>query len=408
MLARMKLFFIGVLIASACVAHADDDRDITGRVIDAAGQPVAGVTVSAFWSGNGKRLRADGTPLDPSKNKKDGQAFWQHEGEMEPFSNVRTTPTDVQGRFTVKLGHDEHTLLAIDAARQHGGLGTTQGAGNETIEIRLAPLVRVHGTLKCAQTTQIPAWSIADLSTVDDPFHPLDNTRLAVCGTNAGRFGLSLPPGDYNLYIYGNSTEDSQEDVRAPQPVKLALHADKLDVDLGEICLPPYVNQLPRIRKAIADGIAYDYKKHYGEPPPAWNITEARGISQDAKLSDFKGKWVLLTFWGLGCPGCLRNHLPQDMKFYEDHQAQCDQFQIISICIDGDGELKTLADVDRALQPVIKNVWGGKTLPFPVLLDPTFETWKAFGIDGLGTTILIDPDGKMVEGDETTLVAKLK
>ena len=39
----------------------------------------------------------------------------------------------------------------------------------------------------------------------------------------------------------------------------------------------------------------------------------------------------------------------------------------------------------------MKNVWDGKTLPFPVLLDPTFKTWETFGIDGLGTTILIDP-----------------
>ncbi|HZZ27316.1 MAG TPA: hypothetical protein VFE46_04850 [Pirellulales bacterium] len=96
------------------------------------------------------------------------------------------------------------------------------------------------------------------------------------------------------------------------------------------------------------------------------------------------------------------------MKFYEDHKAQREQFEIISICIDYDGELKTLADVDRALEPIVKNVWGGKTLPFPLLLDPTFKTWETFGIDGLGTTILIDPDEKVVEGGETTLAEKLK
>ena len=96
------------------------------------------------------------------------------------------------------------------------------------------------------------------------------------------------------------------------------------------------------------------------------------------------------------------------MKFYDDHQDQRDKFQIISICNGYDGELKTLADVDRELEPIVKNVWGGKTLPFPVLLDPTFKTWETFGIDGLGTTILIDPEGNMAKGDETTLAEKLK
>jgi hypothetical protein len=96
------------------------------------------------------------------------------------------------------------------------------------------------------------------------------------------------------------------------------------------------------------------------------------------------------------------------MKYYDDHKSQRDQFEIISICIDFDGDRKTLAEVDRALEPIVKNVWSGQTLPFPVLLDPSSKTLETFGISGLSTTILIDPGGNMVEGDETTLAEKLK
>lgn len=96
------------------------------------------------------------------------------------------------------------------------------------------------------------------------------------------------------------------------------------------------------------------------------------------------------------------------MKFYEEHAAQRDQFEILSICIDYDGELKSMADVDRALEPIVKHVWGGKALPFPILLDPTFKTWERFGLPGLGTTILIDPDGKLIKGEEAVLAEKLK
>lgn len=96
------------------------------------------------------------------------------------------------------------------------------------------------------------------------------------------------------------------------------------------------------------------------------------------------------------------------MKFYDDHQSQRDQFEIIAICIDYDGELKTLTEVDHALEPIVKNVWNGKPLPFPVLLDPTFKTWETFGLNGLGDSILIDPNGNMIAGDDSTLAEKLK
>ena len=41
------------------------------------------------------------------------------------------------------------------------------------------------------------------------------------------------------------------------------------------------------------------------------------------------------------------------------------------------------------------------------MLDSTFRTWERYGIPGLGTVVLIDPDGNTVEGDESTLQAML-
>jgi hypothetical protein len=95
------------------------------------------------------------------------------------------------------------------------------------------------------------------------------------------------------------------------------------------------------------------------------------------------------------------------MRFYDEHAAHRDEFEIVAFCIDHDGELKSLKDLDRQLKPVVENVWNGRQLPFPLLLDASFQTCESFGIDGFGK-MLIDPQGRLVQGDEKTLAKKLK
>ena len=73
-----------------------------------------------------------------------------------------------------------------------------------------------------------------------------------------------------------------------------------------------------------------------------------------------------------------------------------------------DGELKSMADLDRKMAPIVENVWLGKTLPFPVMLDDTGETFMRFGLEFFGPSLLIDPAGHLVPGDEKTLAEKLE
>jgi hypothetical protein len=79
------------------------------------------------------------------------------------------------------------------------------------------------------------------------------------------------------------------------------LRADQPEVNLGVLQSAPHIQPRVRVEQAKANGTCFDYQKHYGEPPPAWHITEARGVGQDMTIGEYKGKWVLLTFWGLNC-----------------------------------------------------------------------------------------------------------
>jgi thiol-disulfide isomerase/thioredoxin len=409
---RMK-FLLSALLLSVAGFWASgvfaDDWTVHGKVVDEKGQPVADASVCTFWSGNGKRLKADGTPLKFGDKTVDPHDFWSHIGEMETVGDETSTISQSDGSFAFKVQARMHTFMVMDKSRQRGALvRLAKGREEEPVEVRLGPIVRVRGNFVCAENGKQPNWAIADMNVVDSEECPLDNTRIAMCGTYEGRFELSLPLGDYALYSNGNATEQENDTIRLHPFKPLKLDGTKSDIDLGAVALASSPYPRVRVETAKANGTCFDYQKHYGEAPPAWHITEARGVSKDVKISDYKGKWVLLTFWGNTCTYCLGTELPNLMKFYEEHNPQRDQFEILSIYIDYEGELKSLADVDKTIAPIVKNVWGGKQLPFPILFDPTFKTWETFGIDGLGTTILIDPDGKLVEGDEKTLAAKLK
>ena len=85
------------------------------------------------------------------------------------------------------------------------------------------------------------------------------------------------------------------------------------------------------------------------------------------------------------------------IKFYEKHANLKDKFEIIAF---HDGSVKTFEELDEKLEEkgTIEKRWDGKQLPFPVLLDSTAETVKkTYGISAFPTTVLINPEGELVE-----------
>jgi hypothetical protein len=81
------------------------------------------------------------------------------------------------------------------------------------------------------------------------------------------------------------------------------------------------------------------------------------------------------------------------IDFYEDHKADRDKFEILAF---HDAQAKNFAELDKKLEPIIKNTWGGRPLPFPILLDSTGETVTKFGIHAFPTILLVDPEGRLV------------
>ncbi len=147
-LLRRQRWIVMVLAAWAAPLWAQDRKEvdpasikpvtkvIRGQVVDEAGRPVAGITLSTHW------IRQEDQPV---------RAF---EGVAK---------TDDQGRFQLELtfyyGRSE-SLCALDVEKKRGGL---VAVGPKTpdgpITIKAGPLVHVHGKYVCKDLGTPVGWT---------------------------------------------------------------------------------------------------------------------------------------------------------------------------------------------------------------------------------------------------------
>jgi hypothetical protein len=228
---------VGLFVPIA--AQAQEEVTVKGRVVDAAGKPVVGADVASFWN--------------------------VEKGKMQPY-NAATTKEGGQFILTFMSYGQVQGFLAVDTDRKHGGLCVVDPKdAKKPIEIKLAPLVHVHGKFECKELGKRPTWT--------NVYMMSGQSRFLSCSSQEAEFSFYLPPGTYKFWGYGSDIQDYRKDI--------TVEADKPDLDLKTI-----------------DMAATIIARHRGKAPPAWHVTDARGVKKEVKLSDFKGKWVFVEFWG--------------------------------------------------------------------------------------------------------------
>jgi hypothetical protein len=80
--------------------------------------------------------------------------------------------------------------------------------------------------------------------------------------------------------------------------------------------------------------------------------------------------------------------LPGLIKLYETKPH--DLYEVIAF---HDASAKAFDALDEKLGPIRTRHWGGRELPFPVFLDASGTTIKAWDIRAFPTAIVIDPEG---------------
>ncbi len=375
---------------------AGDDWEVVGRIIDNDRMPVAGADISPWWRANGSPRQADGTEYDLAKSK-ESSAFWGNIGQMEPWQPGARSDKD--GVFQLNTHRKMHVLV-MDQERKHGAVFRLTKKSHDGVEISLSPLTTVRARVEIKGSKAKPIWSHAYVHLEEDPEYPLASTRIVSCGSETQELEFRLPKGTYLLDVYAVSDKLADDiDLRVfPRP-KIVIDDQGSIRDLGVLQLVPDEPDRSDLENESKEaGRWSDYTKHYGEPAPRWHAVDARRIKRDANIDDFRGRWLLLEFWGMTCAPCLSEHMPSLFEFYDKYANQRDKFEVVGVCIDFTGKLTTLGELDESLQPIVDKVWKGKRIPFPIVLDNTFKTWERYGIPGLGTSVLIDPAGNLVQG----------
>ena len=340
---------LGGLFLALRPARAGGTFTVTLLIVDAAGKPVPGAEASTMWN--------------------------VREGPILAYNGVTTGP-DGRAILTIDDWNEKRPVLILSADRNSGCVASASRAeAGQEVRAKLVPTARVSGSYTCSELrSQKPDNAITLVGA--------DGFRLSACFiqsiTKTGGFDFRLPNGKYELTMYATDTERKRRliTIDATNPVS----------DLGAIDLP-----------------AAKLAKLQGNPAPPLTVTEARGVDAKVTLANFKGKWVALEFWGWWCGPCVAGGIPEAVAFQKMYAEHADKFVILAL--HGSGA-KTLAEMDAKLPRIRAQYWNGEELPFPILLDATEETAKRYGISGWPTTLLIDPEGKLVSDRGFTELAK--
>jgi thiol-disulfide isomerase/thioredoxin len=130
-------------------------------------------------------------------------------------------------------------------------------------------------------------------------------------------------------------------------------------------------------------------------PQPAPTISFAAPDGKTFSLEDFSGKLVLVNLWATWCAPCRR-----EMPSLEQLQTRFgDKLAILAISEDMGGS--------KAVAPFVAKL-GLKAVK--IYLDPKNAVSQAFKVDGLPTSLLIDPRGRVlgrVEGEADWVSPKM-
>ena len=115
-----------------------------------------------------------------------------------------------------------------------------------------------------------------------------------------------------------------------------------------------------------------------GKTAPDFELETLEG--KKAKLSDYRGKKVILNFWASWCPPC-REEMPEFQRIYSENK---DKLVVVGV---------NLQESRENAEAFIEKL----SITFPILLDPNSQVKDMYNVFTQPVTYFIDESGKIVD-----------
>jgi peroxiredoxin len=134
-----------------------------------------------------------------------------------------------------------------------------------------------------------------------------------------------------------------------------------------------------------------------GDRAPDFELQET-ATGKPRRLSEFRGKWVLLDFWATWCGPCHKA-MEKLRAFLTKHGATLgERAQIIAISLDEERASAQQMMQARGWDALALHLWAGAdAFDSPIA--------QAFGVNSIPSYVLIDPDGKVAHNAALALTA---
>jgi peroxiredoxin len=109
---------------------------------------------------------------------------------------------------------------------------------------------------------------------------------------------------------------------------------------------------------------------------------ELKGLDgKTYRLSDYRGRWVLVNYWATWCPPC-REELPELEVFHSNHK-------------DKDAVVLGVA-MERIKKESLQKFVDDQFLSYPILMMEPAASTELGRVPGLPTSYLVNPQGELV------------